>query len=41
MTVKNIDPIESYPENYDSLGEQYQEKIIALTNVRQKVADEF
>lgn len=41
MTVKNIDPIESYPENYDSLGEQYQEKIITLMNVRQKVADEF
>lgn len=41
MTVKNIDPIESYPENYDSLGEQYQERIITLMNVRQKVADEF
>lgn len=41
MTVKNIDPIESYPESYDSLGEQYQEKIITLMNVRQKVADEF
>lgn len=41
MTVKNIDPIESYPENYDSLGEQYQEKIITLMNARQKVADEF
>ncbi len=41
MTIKNIDPIESYPENYDSLGEEYQEKIITLMNVRQKVADEF
>ena len=41
MTVKNIDPIESYPENYDSLGEQYQERIVTLMNIRQKVADEF
>ena len=41
MTVKNIDPIESYPENYDSLGEQYQERIVTLMNARQKVADEF
>lgn len=41
MTVKNIDPIENYPENYNSLGEEYQEKIITLMNVRQKVADEF
>jgi len=41
MTVKNIDSIESYPENYDSLGEQYQERIITLMNTRQKVADEY
>ena len=41
MIVKNIDPIESYPENYESLGEQYQEKIVTLMNIRQKVADEY
>ena len=41
MTIKNIDPIESYPENYDSLGNEYKEKIITLMNIRQKVADEY
>lgn len=39
MATKNIDSVESYPENYDFLQESTQETIITLMNKRQKIAD--